>query len=78
MPDPEQMERIIMLEARITTTRSPSPPTPSPPWSRKESVTYDYLQPGTYRASINRGQTWTTIVVAAEPEAKFVEIAAPE
>jgi hypothetical protein len=69
-PEPEQTTpKIIMIETRITIEGRPTRP-----WSGKESVTFEHLQPGQSRASID-GQTWTPIVVASWPEEQRIEIA---
>jgi hypothetical protein len=58
-PEPEHMKpKIIMIEPRITMGG-----VPTRPWSGQESIRFEYLQPGSYRASID-GKTWTPIVVA--------------
>jgi hypothetical protein len=47
--------------------------------SRKseESVTFNHLLPGKYRASLD-GKTWTPIVVTSLPDEQSVEITAPD
>jgi hypothetical protein len=40
-----------------------------------ESVSFDYVLPGTYKLSIN-GKTWTSIVVTLSPDEQSVEISA--
>ncbi len=68
-PEPEELTpKFIMTETRIKMKNGPSPP-----WSGKESVMFQYLLPGRYRASID-GETWTPIVVAAAPEHQCFEI----
>ncbi|MEO8841581.1 MAG: hypothetical protein ABI704_08430 [Kofleriaceae bacterium] len=71
--EPEHMKpKIIMVEPRITMGG-----VPTRPWTGKESITFEYLQPGSYRASID-GETWTPIVVASSPQHQCFEISASE
>lgn len=72
-PEPDQTRpRIVMGAARITMIGNPSPPS-----SEKETATFDYLQPGSYRVSFD-GQTWIPIVVTSRREEQSVEITSPE
>jgi len=72
-PEPEpSLPRMVVHETRFTMTGNPSTPSRG-----REMVKFDYLEPGTYRASID-GQTWTPIVVVTMPSEQRVEVGLPE